>query len=191
MHPTPHVNVTPSKRMQIVQCYWQRQALGLSTSYKSIGDECNVGWKCAKRWIERIPELMQTGSITQRPRSGRPKHEAFRTEEKLQESIDILEDLDEGEHKKHGAAKLGCCEKTIYNHTKGQVVWRVAPLEEDRHDENVDNLRMDYAYEVLTENGELKDKYAYAAHIDHKRVHWFGQNRQHISNYVVLDQKRD
>ena len=165
--------------MRIIQCYWQRQALGLPTTYVSIADEIGVGWKCVKTWVNRIPELMTTGSLQHRPRSGRKKHIAFRTEQKTEESMDVCENLREGEHKKHAAQKLGCCEKTIYNNTKGKMKWRVAPYQEDRHTEDVDNLRMDWGFEVLTENGELKDKYANAAHIDHKRIHWFGQNRTH------------
>ena len=117
---TPTSNITPAKRMQIVQCYWQRQALDLDTSYVSIADEVGVGWRAVKRWINKIPELMSTGCLQHAPRSGRKKHIAFRTEQKMEESMDILENLAEGEHKRRGAQKLGCCEKTIYNRTKGK-----------------------------------------------------------------------
>ena len=89
--------------------------------------------------------------------------------------MDVLEDLKEGEHKRHGAEKLGCCEKTIYNHTKGKMNWRSAPFIEDGHDEKVDAMREDWAFEVLTENGELKDESECAAHIDLKKIRWFGQ----------------
>ena len=46
--------------------------------------------KCIRLWWKRRTDLEETGALNHRPRSGRPPHPAFATEEKKQDTFYFL-----------------------------------------------------------------------------------------------------
>lgn len=112
-------------------------------------------------------------------RSGRPKHRAFDTKEKVDQAIDLCEDLPDGLGKVDAAKKLGCCEKTLYNNTHKEVNWRVTPLQDrNANDPKVKRKRKAFAVDNLTPTGRLSKKIRTATTIDHKWMHLYGENRR-------------
>lgn len=134
---------------------------------------------CA-RWWGRRDEFEKDGKVQHAHRSGRPKHEAFANEQKLEEVYDMIESAPMGVHQTDIADDLGCHVKTLYNHTHNEITWRI-PCDDDvvRNLDELAEKRVEFAEAGLTPRGKLKKKFATGSHLDHKWFKKYGDNRTH------------
>ena len=80
-------------------------------------------------------------------------HSSFKPEN-FEASVDLIEDLPQGQHLEHAAINLGCCRKTIYNHIHTVGTWLNPP----RRDANarksiIQQKRVAFCKNFLTPTG--------------------------------------
>ena len=75
--------------------------------------------KAIKRWWKRRQVLFETGALNHKPRPGRPKHEAFDTEEKIEKVVDYALSLSMGCHQSDVMEKFDIrSKKTLRKYTR-------------------------------------------------------------------------
>lgn len=122
-------NVDGGVRAKICQIGWQMELE--NPKYKNkmnitqLAKRANVSPPTARLWWNRRDELLGTGSLLQKPRTGRPPHSSFSTPQKTRKSLEIVENLPEGKHLDDAAKKLKCCKRTVQRHAKKSGgVWK-------------------------------------------------------------------
>ncbi len=172
----------PKDRLRIIREGQKQLDADGRVNLRKLSRDLELNRITVSLWWNRRHELDETGALLPRwaGNSGRPKHKSFRTDADVAKSVDVCENLPIGGHKRDAAAKLGCCEKTLYTHTKkAQMTWRKPPLREAGHTKKVSRKRKSYADACLTPGGRLKKRIRDATWIDHKWVHIYGLNRSH------------
>lgn len=104
----------------------------------------------------------------------------------VEDAIDVCENLPDGYHQPDAAEQLGCCTKTLYNHTNPKahpqgVIWRIPALYNSEVKAKTFEQRREYAVEMRDgRTGKLKKKYKQMAHADHSWISWYGGNKSHM-----------
>ena len=145
--------------------------------------------KCVKHWWREREQFEKTGRLEHKPRSGRPKHKAFATEEKIEEVCEYAMNMPMGYHKADVMEKFDIRSKnTLDKYTRGRIVWVFSPYEHTRDNEEVKRKRVEYAQWALgvpprgrRGRGSLhcRQEVNNAMFVDHKMVCYFGLNRRH------------
>ena len=155
---------------------------------------CDTTRHTAGRWWGRRKEFEQTGVLQHKHRSGRPKHEAFANEEKVQEAVEWMEQQPLGTSQAEMAIHFGCHPNTLRNHTIALLGWYTRPFSQVHNKEKVAGQRVEFGEEITTnrpviQDRKLKRKDAMATTIDHKKLVKFGLNRSH--NKQPLQKNKD
>ena len=121
-----------------------RDAIG-GTHYEPHDKPLNVK-TVAHWWRQGRKQWEKDGSLDAKPRSGRPKHKAFATEEKTQEVIDYALNMSIGYHKADVMEKFDIRSvNTLDKYTREHIVWVYTPFVHARDNEEVQQKRVDYA----------------------------------------------
>lgn len=135
--------------------------------------------KTIKKWWNRRHEFEETGNLNHAPRSGRLKHAAFASDQKIQEVVNFCLNLKFGEHQEDVLKKFGCSKDTLYKYTKQFISWVYSPRQHASDNEAVKQQRINYANWCLTPTGRLIKKVDGATWLDHKLATYFGLNKRH------------
>ena len=95
--------------------------------------------KTVTHWWRNGREKFEKGeSLEAQPRSGRPPHKAFATEEKVQEVVDYALNMPMGYHKSDVMEKFDIRSKnTLDKYTREFIVWVYSPWQHSRDNEEV------------------------------------------------------
>ena len=153
---------------------------------RTIGTNHNEGHdklidiRTIKLWWDRRHEYETTASVKPAPRSGRPPHPAFSTEEKRNEVFEYALDLPLGHHQKDVMNRFNIRSKnTLYKYTKNDISWVFTPRQHANDNEEVKQKRIDYANWAITATGRPTRKILKATFVDHKLCTFFGLNKMH------------
>jgi hypothetical protein len=96
----------------------------------------------------------------------------------LNSTLDLLEDLPQGEHLQNAAKQLQCSRATVYRHIHKEGVWKFPPL----HDANsnrpdIKRKRKAFCSKYLTPTKRLRKSLRNATTIDNKQVYLWAQNK--------------
>ena len=161
---------------KIKYCDIQR---AIGTNHSESHNEL-LGIKCVKRWWDEREVFDLTGSLQHKPRSGRPIHPAFATQQKKEEVIEFACNMGLGYHRQDVMDEFGIkSHHTLKKHTGDEIEWVLSPGQHANDNADVKRKRVDYAEHVLTRTGQLRRKFKNATWIDHKKVCFYGLNKSH------------
>lgn len=144
--------------------------------------------RTVKLWWDR----RGSNNLVHSKRTGRPIHEAFRTESEEAKSYDRIFDTTKRQDQKSISEDLRCSTRTLRRHTRQNICWVLPPTSHCKETDDVKLKRLEFIDEITTESGRLKNKFKNSTWIDHKQCGVYGQNRRsNMRPKWIGDSKKD